>query len=326
MNCADSRLLNAVVENIYYGPSGPTGGTLTSLSEYEQALGGGCMQIYLYPSVQFSLAKCTTITYDYVGEQKIEQKEERTYNQQNHLEATVKQSTSREGESVLTEHYYPTDYTENNIAAALKNLHIINTPLETVTSYISSSGQLVTAAERVLYNNWGSPTANYQMEYTTMQRSEYSNWDRNNNLSRFERVTEITYNSVGNPRMVTEYEHDRTVYIWGYCSQYPIAVVKGASQDEVIAKLGGTSNLNAMEAALIPTMTPEVLHAKLSEIQGVLVTTYEYQPLVGMTKSIAPNGEKTTYEYDAFGRLVKVTDHHGVVIQQNSYNYKRNHQ
>ena len=54
-----------------------------------------------------------------------------------------------------------------------------------------------------------------------------------------------------------------------------------------------------------------------------LVTVYEFKPLIGVTKTIMPNGTVNTYEYDALGRLVKIYDHHGTVTQQFQYNYKR---
>ena len=70
-------------------------------------------------------------------------------------------------------------------------------------------------------------------------------------------------------------------------------------------------------------MNAEELFSILSDIQGALVTVYEFKPLIGVTKTIMPNGTVNTYEYDALGRLVKIYDHHGTVTQQFQYNYKR---
>jgi YD repeat-containing protein len=154
-------------------------------------------------------------------------------------------------------------------------------------------------------------------------RTNYNTWTSINSLSGFEQVTSISYNSVGRPRGVTEFGQDQTIYIWGYGNEYPIAVIKGASQDAVISKLGGQSAVNNLENALVPTMDAEALFSILSEIQGALVTTYEFKPLIGVTKTIMPNGMINTYEYDALGRLTKIHDHHGTVSQQFQYNYKR---
>lgn len=323
MDCVESRLLSAVIENIYFGPSGVTGGSVVSENVYANVLGGGCMQIYLYPSVQFSVNKISSQTTEYVNQQGISRTIETVFNQKNHKEATIKESSSRTGESILTEHFYPVDFPNNSIATSLKSRHIINVPMETVSTFCKNSDQLVTAAERTAYSNMGFPIAMYSFKNLSTQRSNYNTWTSQNGLTGFEQITSISYNSVGKPRGVTEYGQAQTVYIWGYNNEYPIAMIKGASQDAVISKLGGQSALNNLEKALVPTMDADVLFSMLSEIQGALVTTYEYRPLIGITKMIAPNGMITSYEYDALGRLVKINDHHNTNIQQFQYNFRR---
>ena len=323
MDCIESRLLNAVIENIYFGPSGVISGTLVSENVYANVLGGGCMQIYLYPSVQFSVKKISSQTTEYVAQQGITHTVETTFNPDNHLEATIKESTSRIGESILTEIYYPTDFPYNNIAVSLKNEHIINVPMETVSLFCKDSSQTVTAAQRTSYNGMGLPTAIYAYRDLSTQRPHYNTWTSQNALTGFEQTAGISYNSAGKPRVVTEYGQAQTIYVWGYDNEYPIAVIKGASQDAVVSKLGGASAWDNLEKALFPTINAGALYARLSEIQGALVTTYDYKPLVGMTKKIEPNGTTTTYEYDVLGRLAKIYDHHGTVTQMFQYNYKR---
>jgi YD repeat-containing protein len=54
------------------------------------------------------------------------------------------------------------------------------------------------------------------------------------------------------------------------------------------------------------------------------VTTYTYKPLVGKTSETNPQGVKTTFEYDAHGRLQTVKDHNGKSIENYEYHYKNN--
>jgi YD repeat-containing protein len=51
------------------------------------------------------------------------------------------------------------------------------------------------------------------------------------------------------------------------------------------------------------------------------MTTYTYDPLIGMTSETDPNGKTTYYEYDSFGRLKYVKDHKGNVIKKHEYKY-----
>ncbi|MBB6239889.1 YD repeat-containing protein [Pedobacter sp. AK013] len=52
------------------------------------------------------------------------------------------------------------------------------------------------------------------------------------------------------------------------------------------------------------------------------VTSYTYQPLVGMTSMTDAKGMITTYEYDAFQRLKAIKDQNGNILKQTDYHYK----
>jgi YD repeat-containing protein len=52
---------------------------------------------------------------------------------------------------------------------------------------------------------------------------------------------------------------------------------------------------------------------------GAMMTTYTYDPLIGMTSETDPNGKTTYYEYDSFGRLNAVRDNNHNLIKEYSY-------
>lgn len=55
---------------------------------------------------------------------------------------------------------------------------------------------------------------------------------------------------------------------------------------------------------------------------GAMMTTYTYEPLIGMTSETDSNGYSLYYEYDSFGRLMFIRDHNHKLLKYFNYNYK----
>ena len=55
---------------------------------------------------------------------------------------------------------------------------------------------------------------------------------------------------------------------------------------------------------------------------GALITTYTYDPVIGMTSQTDAKGQTTYYEYDEFQRLKNMRDQNRYIIKNNTYNYK----
>jgi uncharacterized protein RhaS with RHS repeats len=52
------------------------------------------------------------------------------------------------------------------------------------------------------------------------------------------------------------------------------------------------------------------------------MTTFTYDPLIGMTSATDAADKTTYYEYDEFQRLKRVKDEHGNIITHQLYHYK----
>jgi len=52
------------------------------------------------------------------------------------------------------------------------------------------------------------------------------------------------------------------------------------------------------------------------------MSTYTYEPLVGMTSAIDDSGKTVYYEYDTFQRLMNIKDQNGFIIKNYDYHYK----
>lgn len=111
-------------------------------------------------------------------------------------------------------------------------------------------------------------------------------------------------------------------FLWAYNHLYPVAKIEGKTYEAIegisptaIRQLPTNTN-----AASIATLLNSVRNGLAND--NALVTTYLYSPLVGVTETIGPNRQKTTFEYDDFNRLLRVKDHNSKVVEEYDYNYK----
>ena len=128
------------------------------------------------------------------------------------------------------------------------------------------------------------------------------------------------YDVYGNPTNILMRDESSIIYLWSYFGQYPIAEIKNSNFNEINAIV----NIDTLSKKLQPSDDDfKSIRALNTKLPNVLITTYTYKPLVGMTSMTDPRGVTTTYEYDAFGRLSKVKDANGKVINTYDYHYQR---
>lgn len=149
-------------------------------------------------------------------------------------------------------------------------------------------------------------------------------FDLQNNAS-----TEVTYDQYdakGNILQYTTKDGISTAIIWGYNNTQPIAKVTGATYAQVSslsAAIVSASNLDASN----PVNEPSLITAldnfrKIAALQNAQITTYTYDPLIGVTSITPPSGMREIYQYDTANRLEKIVDINGKVLKEFKYNYK----
>ncbi|QQQ26545.1 hypothetical protein [Chryseobacterium indoltheticum] len=140
--------------------------------------------------------------------------------------------------------------------------------------------------------------------------------------------TELTYdqyNSKGNILQYTTKDNIPTTIIWGYNSTQPIAKVIGISYS-VASTLA--SEIIAASDADINEGTEQTLIDKLdafrksTALQNAQISTYTYDPLIGVTSITPPSGIREIYKYDSANRLESIKDVNGKIIKEFQYNYK----
>ena len=136
-------------------------------------------------------------------------------------------------------------------------------------------------------------------------------------------ITYDCYDNWGNIVQTTSSNGLMTVYVWSYNGQYPIAKIENSSYSDLTLVIPPTT-LDAIASRAEPTSADMALLNGLREnhiFNKSAISTYTYEPLVGILTATDPAGLVTHYEYDAMGRLIRIRDHEGDILQEYEYHY-----
>ena len=227
----ENRLINASVENIYYGPGG---GNSSVYNKWADLAGGGIMDICLYPHSQFSVlsrsAKSSTVSKGGV----LSKNTGTTFNRDNGLPSIETADASGKDETVITQYLYPTDYTGIDMTDALVKSHINALPVQVSTFDDRGGTALLTGSSVVKYNALGQPVACYTRDINSpVSRSSFEDTGKNAfDLTGYSPRLTVDYDSCHNPVGFTDAGGMTTSLAWGYDGLYPTAVSRGGITTE----------------------------------------------------------------------------------------------
>jgi hypothetical protein len=164
------------------------------------------------------------------------------------------------------------------------------------TDFVNSSGFYVV--------NWLDNVANY-------------NYRTNVNLD---------YYNNGSLKEVSQADGTAIIYIWGYNEQYPIAKIENLEASQITTTIQNLIDIAV--AASNNDVSENDLRTSLSNLRNTpslnnsMVTTYTYDPLIGITSVTDPKGYTQFYLYDNLNRLKQVKDAEGKILSENEYHYK----
>ena len=215
-------------------------------------------------------------------------------------------------------------FNKSNKTPAEQNLFDKNAlylPLESK----SYKGSVLLGSQYTNYKDWG----NNIILPDTIQTSKSTN-------SLEDRIIYHDYDNNGNPTEVSKKDGTHIVYIWGYNQTQPIAKIENATYSEVekaIESISNTTYNSLSEIQNLSNLDKDIgsetyLRTALNDLRNVSalnnaqVTTFTYDPLIGVTSVTDPRGETIYYSYDNFNRLEFVKDAQGNILSKNEYNYK----
>jgi len=190
----------------------------------------------------------------------------------------------------------------------LIDANMIGVPLETE----SKKNNKTLAKVETLYNDGSHyfPTSITSYDFNNVAQTE---------------VTYDLYDGNGNLLQYTTKDGIPTAIIWGYNSTQPIAKVTGVPYS---VASGLAAEIITASDADINSGTEQTLIDKLdafrksTALQNAQITTYTYDPLIGVTSITPPSGIREIYKYDSANRLESIKDVNGKIIKEFQYNYK----
>jgi len=265
------------------------------------------------------LTKTTTTTYD--GSKTQVSTTSYVYNSTNHQ---VKKATSNSSEGItyVTEYKYPCDFSSTSPYNQMCNsTYFMQYPVIEQSLSAIDGGQ--TKLVRKRRDNYSAYTNKYRDTNSNGKVFLPSSTSFSLSGGSLESRLSYVYNDKCDRISVTKDNTEKVTYLWAYNYMYPVAEIRGATYSD-LTSWGLTSNINSL-ATKTSTADVSSLLATIRSLlasRPVLMTSYTYDPSVGITGMTAPNGTKSTYTYDTFGRLSTVKNHNGTTVQSYSYNYK----
>ncbi|MEL6811878.1 MAG: RHS repeat domain-containing protein [Bacteroidota bacterium] len=270
-----------------------------------------------------------TVTKTYEGATVMTDTVDYQYNSSNHYLTTKVKSTDSKGILSETDILYPEDAigtgdysaSEETVLTGMVNRNMINQPILVKKFYDNA----LLSTQKV-YNGVASTTSGGVdvIRPTSVEVAK-------GNLGLEVRRVYHSYDADGNLTEVSTPNGSRTYYIWGYNGKQLLAEIRNKPSSNIppaIASLiasaqstSDTENSAVQEDSLRSQLNTIRNQAYFSES---LVTTFTYDPGIGVTSVTDPRGYVMTYQYDQHNRLVSVKDADGNLVGENEYIYRVN--
>ncbi|UQB69788.1 DUF5977 domain-containing protein [Epilithonimonas zeae] len=249
------------------------------------------------------------------------------YDSPNHLNLSRKKVQVYGSDKLETLYKYSKDITG---LSELTNKNFTSIPLIITTK----KNDIFTSKSKIDYsNNW--------LGHSNLLPYKESFVINPNKIDTNEEVFEerISYDQYDNKGNLLQYtiKSDPTTIIYGYNRSLPIAKIRGAKYLSVINSLGQTSDLQNYHLLDICQKSDldgdkasgldegEFLSSldnfrKTTAFSNYQITTYTYDPLLGIRSITLPNGNRESYKYVS-NRLDKIYNIDGSILKEFSYGY-----
>ncbi len=268
-----------------------------------------------------------------------------TYDQTKHFQLLQQETEDSQGNTLVSKNYYPDDVIDT---LTLLGGAITASELEAIDSMkIDAYHQINRVIQSEQYKNSGLKSItrnNFDIWNSGPVMPESVEITKDTLLQALEkRVEYVSYDSDNNPVEIKQIGGTPRSFIWGHDAALPIIQADNIHYDSLqtavswavtnmTSQPAGVTDLESLLDYIGPMTSQSQIDAwtnfnsKLREhssiSSSVMLISMVYNPLKSMLAQTDPNGLHTFYEYDSMGRLKRVIDNDGNVIQTYKYNFK----
>ncbi|WBV54134.1 RHS repeat domain-containing protein [Chryseobacterium gambrini] len=265
-----------------------------------------------YPIFSKESLLTSSVTTQYINNKEFITQNNYGYNSNNNLSSQVAIFPDGSSESSTL------SYAQEANQQKLLNANMISVPLFKTTSRGSQDySSALTKYDDPVHLN---PTS-------VVSGSQYSDMGSENKTE----VTYDKYDSRGNLLQYTTKEGIPTTIIWGYNQTQPIASIIGIKLSDISqALINSIVTASNTDASAAPGNDESAFLALLDTFRkdpsmaGYQVTTYTYDPLIGVRSITPSSGIREVYLYDSANRLKEIRENNqtGNILKEFKYNYK----
>lgn len=270
-----------------------------------------------------------TITKDYSNNGIIQNIEEKSYDPV--LQNNLKISNFDDGTNKIRNEYkYAKDFGDTG---DLITWNFLGIPLQTL---IYKNNIPISKTNLYYSRDWLGHEGLYPLSRKSVTNPEKIG---TNNENMEEDITYDQYDNKGNLLQYTMKNGIPVTIIYGYNRTLPIAKIEGINYISLMNAMGLDDNLTNYELLDIcqksnaDASDTEAGNPKEQLLIDALdnfrkqnptyqITTYTYDPLIGVRSITPPSGIREIYTYDNAHRLKEVKDVNGVILKSNEYHYK----
>lgn len=205
------------------------------------------------------------------------------------------------GEEEVTTYLYPQDSLSDTICATMTEKNMLDYPISVCTyRKNSASDSTQTSGTRYTYALFNNMVKLSKIEHYNPQSSTWHT-----------HIIYTGYDTQGNLLESRDANGVPTSYIWGYNGLYMVGKIENMYRNSINSTIG-TSPLSGC-------LSPAQISSIKTAAPDALVSIYEYEPMVGLSKVVQPSGEVLTYRYNSTGKLMGIYNTKGEKVEENLY-------